>query len=521
MVRIFISYRREDAAGYASRLYDALAARFGDDQVFIDVDAIEPGVDFAEVLEQAVGSSDVFISLIGRDWLTVSDSRGRRRVDNPDDPVRLEIEAALDRDVRVIPVLVQEAEMPTGDELPAPLAPLARRNALQIRDTSWDRDVGRLIATLEKLEGSAARHAPPPEANSERPSSRPRIPSGRRDPRKRVRFRVPDFSFPSLRIRRRSGASRQLSAAQLAAKRDERPSEVVGIPFDFGARSADEQPAAPDGDIVDCTVFAPPHAARGEAVLVQVFAHLLDQAEEVRTLAEEFDADAERRGFKTLGAIVRHGDSLDFGLQIPRLTVIDAAQSLIWRGRAESVQFEVEAPRDARLGTTIGTVTVSVGSVPIGHVKFKLSIVARRQQPAEPSEPVGDDARRYTSAFVSYSAKDRRKVLERVQMLKPVGIRYFQDLLDLDPGDRWEQKLYLNIGECDLFLLFWSSDAKASPWVRKEVRYALDRKGSDDFAAPEIRPVIIEGRPIPSPWPELAHLHFGDSLVYVTAGLQS
>jgi hypothetical protein len=517
MVRIFISYRRGDTAAYARRLYDALVERFGDDQVSMDIDAIEPGVDFVERVEHAVDSCDVFISLIGPDWLTVSDSRGGRRVDDPADFVRREIEAALDRHVRLIPVLVQGAEMPPGDELPAPLAPLARRNALQIRDTTWHEDVRRLIATLEKVEGTAARY----EAD-ERPSSRPprpqRAPAG---PRKRARVRVPDFSFSWRPLRRRSVASPQLSFAQLVAKRDDGLSEVVGIPFDLGAGSADEHPAAPDEDIVDCTVFAPPHAARGEAVFVQVFAHLLDQAEEVQTLAEEFDADTERRAFKTLGAIVRHGDTLDFNLQIPRLTVVDAAQSLIWRGRAESVQFEVEVPKDARLGTNIGTVTISVGSVPIGHVKFKLSIVAQRQHPAEPSEPVGDDVKRYTSAFVSYSSKDRRKVLERVQMLKPVGIRYFQDLLDLDPGDRWEQKLYLNIGQCDLFLLFWSSDAKASPWVRKEVRYALDRKGSDEFAAPEIRPVIIEGPPIPPPWPELAHLHFGDSLVYLTAGLQS
>ena len=168
---------------------------------------------------------------------------------------------------------------------------------------------------------------------------------------------------------------------------------------------------------------------------------------------------------------------------------------------------------------SVGTVTVALDSVPIGHVKFKLTVVTRDAKPGVHNEPVGDDAKRYTSAFVSYSAKDRQKVLERVQLLKALGIHYFQDLLDLDAGDRWERELYLRIDECDLFLLFWSSHAKASSWVRKEAQYAVDRKAGDDFAAPEIRPVIIEGPPIPPPWPELAHLHFGDSLVYLIAGL--
>jgi hypothetical protein len=197
--------------------------------------------------------------------------------------------------------------------------------------------------------------------------------------------------------------------------------------------------------------------------------------------------------------------------------VKDRVGSLVWRGRPESVQFEVEVPQDPRLGAQIGTVTVSLDSVPIGHVKFKLALVPKHSRPERRTEPVGNHAKRYTTAFVSYSSKDRQAVLERVQMLKPVGIDYFQDLLDLDPGDRWERKLYLSIAECDLFLLFWSSEAKASRWVRREVQYALERKGGDDFARPEIRPVIIEGPPITPPWPEVAHLHFGDRLVYFMA----
>jgi len=204
-----------------------------------------------------------------------------------------------------------------------------------------------------------------------------------------------------------------------------------------------------------------------------------------------------------------------------RSTVREPVQSLVWRGRPESVQFEVDVPGDARFGTDIGTVTATLDSVPIGHVKFKLDVTESPRASLEArSEPVGEDAKRYTNAFVSYSSKDAG-VLERVQMLRLVGIEYFQDLLDLDPGDRWERELYRGIDRCDLFLLFWSSDAKESPWVRREVQYALDHKRGDDFAAPEIRPVLLEGPPVPLPWPELAHLHFGDRFVYFLAGPDS
>ncbi len=98
--------------------------------------------------------------------------------------------------------------------------------------------------------------------------------------------------------------------------------------------------------------------------------------------------------------------------------------------------------------------------------------------------------------------------------LSLLGIEYFQDIPDLDPGDRWEKELYKNIDRCDLFLLFWSQHTKDSPWVMKEVEYALARKGADENAPPEIKPVIIQGPPIVPPPDKLARLHFNDRLIY-------
>jgi TIR domain-containing protein len=168
---VFINYRREDSAGHAGRLYDALSKRFGDEHVFMDVDAIDPGEDFTEVVERKVGSCDVLIALIGRSWVTTTDREGRRRLDKPHDWVRQEIQTALERrDTRVIPALVQGAEVPAPDELPEPLRKLSHRNAVELRDARWGDDVGRLIKHLESLAGPRAQRSVPLAETAQQPS---------------------------------------------------------------------------------------------------------------------------------------------------------------------------------------------------------------------------------------------------------------------------------------------------------------------------------------------------------------
>jgi hypothetical protein len=148
---VFISYRRDESAGYAGRIADSFTEQFGEDRVFRDIDSIEPGLDFAEAIESAVGSSDVLIAVIGRNWLTATDPAGRKRLEDANDYVRLEIVAALQRNIRVIPLLVQGGSMPSADELPDDLAPLARRNAFELHDTSWRDDVRRLTGVLGRV----------------------------------------------------------------------------------------------------------------------------------------------------------------------------------------------------------------------------------------------------------------------------------------------------------------------------------------------------------------------------------
>jgi hypothetical protein len=107
--RIFVSYRREDTRHMAGRLFDRLSERSGESNVFMDVDSIEPGIDFSQAIERAVQKCDVLLALIGRAWLSETDEHGRPRLDDPDDLVVLEIKSALDRDIRVIPVLIDGA----------------------------------------------------------------------------------------------------------------------------------------------------------------------------------------------------------------------------------------------------------------------------------------------------------------------------------------------------------------------------------------------------------------------------
>jgi hypothetical protein len=148
--RIFISYRREETAYAAGWLFDRLAERFGADQIFKDVDSIELGDDFVAEINRAVGSTDVLLALIGDRWLTVADDNGVRRLDHGDDFVRVEIEAAIARDVRIIPILVDGATMPRSDELPRSLTPLARRQALELSPSRFESDTSRLLTVLER-----------------------------------------------------------------------------------------------------------------------------------------------------------------------------------------------------------------------------------------------------------------------------------------------------------------------------------------------------------------------------------
>ena len=145
--RVFLSYRREDSRHIAGRLADRLTGRFDRVQVFMDVDTIAPGDDYGDTI-RGVSSCDALIAIIGPKWLSTADSQGRRRLDNPQDWVRQEIGTALSRDIRVIPILVDGAEMPNSIDLPADLTGLCQRNTTRIDHETFSTDVHRLLDPL-------------------------------------------------------------------------------------------------------------------------------------------------------------------------------------------------------------------------------------------------------------------------------------------------------------------------------------------------------------------------------------
>ncbi len=193
-------------------------------------------------------------------------------------------------------------------------------------------------------------------------------------------------------------------------------------------------------------------------------------------------------------------------------------QTLVWRGEPCACQFTVSAAANSTGRTFHPRVLVLVDSVPVGSLAFALKVTAEAVSKTEP-ELRGDRARRYHYAFLSYASPDRAEVLKRAQGLKAGGTNFFSDLLSLDPGERWEKRLYEEIDRCDVFYLFWSSRAKASEWVMKETEYALARRAASNNGGPDIVPVIIEGPPPPSPPESLKDIHFNDSLLYVLAGV--
>lgn len=150
MGAIFISYRRDDAEGQAGRLYDDLVSRFGDNQVFMDVAGIDAGTDFRVAIDKNIASCSVLLALIGKDWINAKDAENNRRLDNPNDFVRLEIASALKRDIPVIPVLVRDAAMPRSEQLPIDCQNLIYRNGVELSHARWDSDVNVLINALIK-----------------------------------------------------------------------------------------------------------------------------------------------------------------------------------------------------------------------------------------------------------------------------------------------------------------------------------------------------------------------------------
>jgi hypothetical protein len=172
--KIFVSYRRQDASGEAGRLVDHLQEVFGEDSVFLDVETIEAGLDFIQAIEKALSSCSILIAMIGPHWASMKDPQGNLRLFNKDDFIRIEISAALKRDIRVIPVLVNGAMMPNPEDLPEDLQGLTRRHAQELSSSRWKYDSDQLTSVLSKIIEPKPQPKPQPKPE---PSPRTFIPN--------------------------------------------------------------------------------------------------------------------------------------------------------------------------------------------------------------------------------------------------------------------------------------------------------------------------------------------------------
>ncbi len=314
MESIFISYRREDSEGQAGRLYDDLAARFGEDRVFMDVAGIGVGSDFRKVIEERVARCAVLLVVIGKRWLDARDAAGQRRLDNPADFVRLETASALKRDgIAVVPVLIGGATMPEARDLPPDLQALAFRNAAPLSHTRWQSDLDVLAAELHRLLNAGIETTLPPP-----PTSR-RTQGSRRDTRRMpwtaiallavaVLVAVPAGFFlyakyevmvaeDALRIAR---ARAEATAAEAdAAERLRRQQLAAAEEKEQAARQAEEAASAARAEATAAAARQDEEAARIARAAEEEAQRKADEMAEVArretAAAEQARADAERK----------------------------------------------------------------------------------------------------------------------------------------------------------------------------------------------------------------------------------
>ena len=337
MSRIFISYRRDDSSGHAGRLYDLLSARFGEEHVFMDV-RIEPGVDFVETIRGAIATCNVLVAMIGDEWADVRDEHGARRLDDPADFIRLEIETALARpDLMVVPVLVEDAQMPEPDDLPPGLAALARRNAIELSDARWHYDAQRLVAAIEGSFDGPSESPPPRRTASRRPPLRALVAGGLV-----AVAAIAWFAFG--RDGDDGGDRRALVAPSTlpAPPRGWPPTLAVGLVDD--PREVGEAPAPElryrDYDDADLASDAIVRASRAGALPAFAFYELADLARDADVEAGEADGDLTVRGLADRTVMRRW-----FGRYVAMLRDIGRARAPVVVNLEENLWAFTEATR--------------------------------------------------------------------------------------------------------------------------------------------------------------------------------
>ncbi len=268
---------------------------------------------------------------------------------------------------------------------------------------------------------------------------------------------------------------------------------------------------------VDVTVFAPPVVPPCEEVIVQVIFHTPDRDVEALTRAQKVEPAGQALASVPLTIQVRQNDNIKVTVECVNATIPEPVQSTVWNGRLVYLYFTMQMPNAEMIVRP--KLRVFVNGVPAGNLVFK--ILVQQNPPDSPRSPANETAWAFRKAFLSYASEDRVQVLRTAQILRLLKIDFFQDVLNLSPGERWERRLYAEIDNCDLFLLFWSHHAQQSEWVIREAEYALQRaKAAPGDGVPEISPCLLE-EPPPLPPVSLKDIHFNDPIRYIILAEES
>ncbi len=241
-------------------------------------------------------------------------------------------------------------------------------------------------------------------------------------------------------------------------------------------------------DDVQCTLYSTPEVREGSDLLVQVFAHLLEQADGLDELAKMLDPEAKKQLSKSLSKRIKRDSVLTFKLMIPGVEFEDNEHDIVWRGEPDSVEFIVPIPPDHGDGNRFGRVFVYQNGEELGKISFRITVVSKAKPIAV--EKISPSAQgimtQNETAFVSYASKDKDHVYRFVQLMDVLKYEYHIDVFSIEAGDRWENKLYEFIDTDEVFLLFWSESASQSEWVIREAKRAEERAKSDPNSLPRI-----------------------------------
>ena len=273
---------------------------------------------------------------------------------------------------------------------------------------------------------------------------------------------------------------------------------------------------------VGVAVVAPEEVKRGEDMMIQVVGNverLLDKSVP-KAMALDERNQAKLRG--QCSFMCRQNDKIVFRLSLEGISLDDDTQSVEWHESDFRVQFMAHAPEKAAIGTHAGKLLIFVKDTPVGQVGFVTNVVRSKKLYRRKATTTATSFKNY---FISYSSKDLNMVVGCLQGMrladKDIVRHSFLDKMFLEPGKRYEPEIYDYIdNKADVFLLFWSKNAAASEWVKKEYTRALQRQKRDAHPAvrrPEIVPVPLES-PIPPPPAELSDIHFGDVFVALKGG---